>query len=332
MPPEIANSNPATNLDQARQLYNRLQQQGMDAKQIERLIEQPGKLDEILRNQPLLAQYFRTAVRGLHEVTEWDFDNRVRAVAAEMPGPEVYAEYYHQDLDPGPILGQDYLNEELLQNPQQMVAEGYFTESQAKFYQKILDEGLWPPPPPMQSSGDNIPLPPAPVTKGSASTPMTKGLGSSTMPFPPPPPPPPGAYPGGASGAGYYPNVSPELSNYINTLQNGVARDMLAGLLGDMNLAHGVMGNFIMGLEKQRQRMRDLREMMGELDPDNPEELQKMNLYKMEMEEIGTSLREGGDKLQQAEATINQRKELVADILKTMNQTVSSIISNTRVS
>lgn len=346
MPPDVAHSTP--NIEQARQLYQRLQQEGMDAERIQRLIEQPGKLDEILANHKLLAQYFRTAVRGLQEVTEWDFDNRTRAMASEMPGVEDYQEYYAEQRNVGPMEGQDYLPEGVFANPEQMVTEGYFTESQAKFYQKILSENLLPeifktmaqdP----QSVANSEEEPDATVSdspsasptshsttssSSSAGTPVTKGMGSGAMP--PPPPPPPGGFPSGNPFGGAYSNVSSYITDYLRSANLGPYGDALEGLLGDVNYSNGIIMNMYSKMEQGRQQMNRLRQVMAGLDPENPQEAHQINVLKEEMLALGTELDQGMDGIHRARRLVENRQTMVKGVMDTMLQASRGIIQNMR--
>lgn len=359
-----------TNVEQAKLLANQLQDQhGVDHERINDWLNQPGAVDKILQDFPLLEQYLRTSQRGLNDIDQWNFEDRSRSMSGEVDGPGSprYLAFFDPSRDTsGGVVGRDYVPENLLFGPDQsnLVSQGWMTPDQYQWFlyfqqnqvftngggqqQQGTAQGGTPPPGGAKAYSTRGAPQPGPGTGGPSapggpkfysSGPAPKYLGGETPAGGPPPPPPPGGFPppptgpgpglGGPGAGGQW--VHQGVIDYVAGLENGPQRDMLIGLLGDENMSNGVIANIISQMESDRMTMDYIRNTIAGLNPEDPQQRHQITVMNMEMQEVSSRMQRGYDYLNQARRFVTERETLVKGLMDIMFRAKERIAANFRI-
>ncbi len=330
------NHNPA--VEQHKEISSRLAGIGLDPASLDNLIQKAGGVEEVLKNNKMLARYFGTALQGLYEITSWKFEDRVRSLSGETPTPEAYKPYF-EELNG--IEFQDYIPEEVFFKPDSLAEKGYLSSEQAEALGKILEEGIFvrnnqsssqATDAAEQGSGtgvwnqSNIP--------GNAMAKSNEPSQSQGSPAPGALPPPPGANGGLPPPPSFDdPNVSytQEGRDFVAGFDNPAVNSWLEIMFNREDDYRLVMMGLASSVDDKKRAISELMALMGGLDPSNPEDMRKMKTLEAQLFTLRGDLQEEMDMMMTASKARDSFKEMVKSIMESINKTLTGIVQNMRV-
>jgi len=332
-------------------------QEGINLQMVDAWLQAKG-LSAVMEDHDLLKNYFGVAAKGLRALTETPLDlDKFQSLNAEVYPPSFYQSYYTSERDTSiGTEGVDYMRWEYISNPQYLVQNNYLDKNQGVAFAKLLKYGLFATGDPDNPQSPSTPsAPQGPSTPTSGQAPATNYPGGSNAPgssknmgmggtsksyggagaggLPPPPPPPPAPGMGGPMGGGGAPqayNFVPLETDYLQTLQGGVAAQWLGQLFQDSNYVRGSIYqamNQLQGLKSTRQQ---LIGMIEGLDPRDPQQAHRIMALREELGMLTDSERELVDKMQQLKRLETERATLIKGLIDTDNRVRNDIIRNMR--
>lgn len=334
------NHNPA--VEQHKEISSRLAGIGLDPASLDNLIQKAGGVEEVLKNNKMLANYFGTALQGLYEITSWKFEDRVRSLSGEVATPENYKAYFQEQKDS--IEFQDYIPEETFFNPSALAEKGFLTTEQAEAFQKILEQGVF-------VSQDQASNQASQATSSSGKSPdagvwqqenmpgsalgktNTGGQSQATTGALPLPPsmgggtlPPPPSY--SDTNASYTQGGRA----FIDAFENPAINPWLEIMYNREDDYRNLMMSMMTSVDDKKRAISELMALMGGLDPTNPEDMRKQKTLEAELFTLRGNLQEEMDMIANATSARDRFKELIKSIMDTINKTLTGIVQNMRVS
>lgn len=343
------------------QAQKELASQGVEHGQIDKLLSKSA-VEEVMRDVPALRNYFGVALKGLYNITQWDYDFvSSKAISGSVQSPDHFKEFYTNDVSK-PVPLRDFVPLKYFENTQLLVDDKIFNQEQANALQMLL-HGEGQPSAPGDDAEDspssqpgyggggsknygtgygsgsagNVGVGKAYGTAGGGKAYETKSLGGGGPPGPPPMPP--GAGYGGPTGGGYgggygsdygtptTPNMDRE-RDYISSLNHDPNYGLLQMVFTTDYDSRGFSASILSELQRIRAAESQINDLMAHIDPKDPNGAAKLRDLSFRLQQSGTSERELMDRLGTAQRAKDEMITLVKAMMDTNFKTMQTIISN----